>query len=261
MDDLQDIELDAAADFWAAAPAAVHGALALEQRDLGCARCFVATGLQPTLMFRRALLRRAPAAAELDALVRHMSARASSWALGCAAAQRSPALEEALVARGFQPAYAWMKFRHAGSAPAPPACALPVRELGAGDGAAFAAVVARTYGLDGAALDWLAALPGRSRWTCLAVCDNGRPVATGVVYVDGDHAWLGFAATLPEARRRGAQGALLALRIEAARGRGAHVIVTETGENVAGKPSDSYRNIQRAGFVEAGLRAHWLAPR
>jgi hypothetical protein len=37
------------------------------------------------------------------------------------------------------------------------------------------------------------------------------------------------------------------------------VAVTETGERVPGKPSNSYRNILRAGFAEAYLRANFMS--
>jgi hypothetical protein len=36
--------------------------------------------------------------------------------------------------------------------------------------------------------------------------------------------------------------------------------VTETGERVPDKPSDSYRNILRAGFHERYLRQNYLSP-
>jgi GNAT superfamily N-acetyltransferase len=69
-----------------------------------------------------------------------------------------------------------------------------------------------------------------------------------------------MAATLPEARGRGSQTALLAHRIAAAAEQGCSLVVTETGERVADRPSASYRNILRAGFEERYLRANYRAP-
>jgi hypothetical protein len=53
---------------------------------------------------------------------------------------------------------------------------------------------------------------------------------------------------------------LLAARIDAARAAGAVSLATETGERVPGAPDQSYRNILRAGFREAYLRANWHSP-
>ena len=58
--------------------------------------------------------------------------------------------------------------------------------------------------------------------------------------------------------RQGAQGALLAARIRRARELGCEVVVTETGELRDGLPSNSYRNILRAGFEEVAVTANWL---
>ena len=48
--------------------------------------------------------------------------------------------------------------------------------------------------------------------------------------------------------------------IEAARKQGCSTVTTETGAIEAGRPSNSYRNIVRAGFREAGIRANYRAP-
>ena len=41
---------------------------------------------------------------------------------------------------------------------------------------------------------------------------------------------------------------------------GCDVVVTETGERRDDLPSNSYRNILRAGFTEVAVRANWLRP-
>jgi GNAT superfamily N-acetyltransferase len=80
------------------------------------------------------------------------------------------------------------------------------------------------------------------------------------LFVDGNVGWLGLAATLPQYRGRGAQSGILAARIEEARKQGCSTVVTETGELEEGRSSSSYRNILRAGFREAGVRANYRAP-
>jgi GNAT superfamily N-acetyltransferase len=81
-----------------------------------------------------------------------------------------------------------------------------------------------------------------------------------MLFVHGDTAWLGLGATLPEARGRGSQSALLARRIALAGELGCSLCVTETGESVVGRPSTSHRNILRAGFREQYLRPNYASP-
>jgi len=78
------------------------------------------------------------------------------------------------------------------------------------------------------------------------------------VFIDEGVGYLGFAATLPEHRGKGGQNELLAERIEHARASGCDVVVTETGELRDDLPSNSYRNILRAGFAEVVVQANWL---
>ena len=76
----------------------------------------------------------------------------------------------------------------------------------------------------------------------------------------GGAAYLGFAATLPEHRGKGAQGALIAARIQRAGELGCATIVTETGERRDDGPGNSYRNILRFGFEERCVVPNWLRP-
>jgi len=73
--------------------------------------------------------------------------------------------------------------------------------------------------------------------------------------------YFGLAATLPEHRGKGGQGALFAARIEHALGAGCRTLVTETGELRDDLPGASYRNILRYGFEERHVVAHRLRPR
>ncbi|MFL6711854.1 MAG: GNAT family N-acetyltransferase [Sulfurifustis sp.] len=108
------------------------------------------------------------------------------------------------------------------------------------------------------ALDRRVAGPGR--WLCIGAFLGTEPVGAAAAYIAAGYAWLGFAATLPDHRRRGAQQAMLALRLREAAVRGAHTAVVETGERLPDKPSNSYRNILRAGFEEIYLRKNYLSP-
>jgi hypothetical protein len=62
---------------------------------------------------------------------------------------------------------------------------------------------------------------------------------------------LGTGATVGSHRKRGAQSALLAARINAVIAGGCTLLTTETGIPHAGEAAPSYANIQRAGFAVA----------
>jgi GNAT superfamily N-acetyltransferase len=77
--------------------------------------------------------------------------------------------------------------------------------------------------------------------------DGGRPVAIAALGVFEDLGYLMAAATAEPYRRRGAQQALIAKRIERAEQTGCAVLVSETLYML----EHSFRNLQRAGFHEA----------
>ena len=71
-------------------------------------------------------------------------------------------------------------------------------------------------------------------------------------------AYLAFAATRAELRRKGAQRALLHARIEAAVVAGCDYIATETGFPLtADEPSPSYHNMLWAGFRPLSIRDNY----
>ena len=111
----------------------------------------------------------------------------------------------------------------------------------------FAVLSARAFGPGNGAI--MARTAARPRTQFFAAELEGRPVAAAALSVFGDVAWLFSAATLPGNRGRGAQTALLAARLHAAKDAGAShaAVVTTPG-------SASERNVQRAGFVLVGAR-------
>lgn len=164
-----------------------------------------------------------------------------------------------LESRGLEPGWGWMLFERDTRPSLPVETALRVTKVGeAGAADAWARIVTAAYALPDGARSTLAAVPGRAGWTAWLALDGDEPVAAAAMWVDGAHAYLGFAGTLPEHRGKGAQGALFAARIERARVRGCTTLVTETGEEIPDRPSSSYRNILRAGFEERFVVAHRL---
>jgi GNAT superfamily N-acetyltransferase len=76
--------------------------------------------------------------------------------------------------------------------------------------------------------------------------DDARPVAIATLCVFEDLGYLMAAATAESHRKRGAQQALIANRIEQAERVGCSLLVSETLYMI----EHSYRNLQRAGFQE-----------
>jgi len=174
-----------------------------------------------------------------------------------------PELEGWLRARGLEPGWGWMQFTRPGSEP-PPEARGGLRLSTVADGASarvFASIVCRGYGLPEAAEPFLARAARAEGWTAFLALDGGVAAGAAAVWIGDGTAYLGFAATLPEHRGKGAQTALLAARLEHARSRGCELVVTETGERRDELPSSSYRNILRAGFREEHVVENWTRAR
>jgi GNAT superfamily N-acetyltransferase len=169
-------------------------------------------------------------------------------------------LAEQLRERGYRPGYAWVKFRRAAIAPSPVATDLRLEMIGPARARDFARIVTEGYGMPPEAGEPLAAVVGTPGWACFLALDGDQPAAAGLVHMHGQTAWLGVAATLPEFRRRGGQGAIMVERIRCAMQHGCRRIVTETGDTAPGRPSASYRNILRYGFEPAYVRPNFVSP-
>ncbi len=166
--------------------------------------------------------------------------------------------EEFLRAAGFVPGYGWMKFVRDVH---PPRFRVredvEVVELGNAEEGPFAAIVAAGFGLPAWGAELFAGLPGRHGWRCYVAQVDGAAQAAAAMFLAGGIAEFGMAATLEPARRRGCQLALLGRRIVDAAAAGCELCFVETGERIPDRPSNSYRNILRAGFEEAFLCRNW----
>jgi GNAT superfamily N-acetyltransferase len=209
---------------------------------VGGAMC-VAQPRVPIMELNRALV--LDGAVDLDAI--------AAWFDGpYAVATRDAGVQRDLGQRGFEPGRTWMKFQR-DAAPAP-VVESDVRIEETTDKGLVGALVGNDPGSP------MAAMVGAPGWRCFVGWADGEPAATGALYVDGTAAWIGVGFTHPDFRRRGAQSALLAARIEAARALGVTIMTTETGALHPDRPASSYNNILRAGFREAFLRPNWQSP-
>ena len=251
-------ELRAFRDLYGAAP---PGASARVE-ELGGATCLALPQAPRSGMFNRVLglgLERPATREQLEEIARFFGRLAVDWCVALAPQAEPAELGFWLEDKGFVRGYAWAKFQRGLEAPPDRQSDLRIAEVGSAHAQAFADVFVRAYGTPAFFRDWLALVPGRPGWRCFAAFDGEIPAATGALYARDGVGWLGIAGTLPEHRRRGAQGAILAARIRAAAEEGCEILVTETGEQVEGRPSSSYRNIERAGFELAYVRPNYLS--
>jgi GNAT superfamily N-acetyltransferase len=95
----------------------------------------------------------------------------------------------------------------------------------------------------------------REQCPCFLAELDGRPGAAGSLSIHNGVALFAGAATVPEMRRRGLQGALLAARLRYAFDHGCDLamMVAEAG-------SESQRNAERKGFRIAYTRLKWRLP-
>lgn len=81
---------------------------------------------------------------------------------------------------------------------------------------------------------------------------EGKPIATGTLFIYKDIALLAGASTIPEGRKMGAQNSLLEARLRFARERGCAIAMTGTSPG-----SQSQRNAEKNGFRVAYTRTKW----
>lgn len=166
-----------------------------------------------------------------------------------------------LEARGLRVAdHGWARLRRGADPVVTPASAptLKIRPAEGRDAAALGAIVVRGFGLPDDLAPWYAALVGRPRWRTYLAWRGGEPIAAGSLYMGDGAGWLGTGATLPEARRSGAQSALLARRVADGLALGLVEFGTEVQGPAPGEvETPSHRNGLRAGFALAYLRRNY----
>lgn len=197
--------------------------------------------------------------AGLDALIAwYRDAGIPRFFVQLAPEARPPQLRAWLAARGLAHYNNWMKLWRDTDDTPKVVTDLRVERIGAGRAPQFATIVARGFAMPDAIRPWLVATVGRPGWRHYLAFDEEAPVAGGMLFVRGETGWLGFAATDPGHRGRGAQSALIARRIADARALGCRRLVVETGEDTPERRATSFHNLRRLGFELAYVRPNYL---
>lgn len=152
----------------------------------------------------------------------------------------------------------WLDLDGLERAPEAPASAPEVRQIGPADADTFGRIVAEAFDYPPAIAPLAGQVIGRPKWRHYLAFDRETPIAAAAMYLTGDAAWFGFAATDERHRRRGAQQALVAHRIAGAAESGCRWISVETAEDTVTRDAPSFRNLRRLGFEVAYRRPNYL---
>jgi GNAT superfamily N-acetyltransferase len=255
------IEREAFRDLFRATPAGVAAAHGIETCELAGATLIVAPACSGSSMLNRAIglgLDEPATEDGLDAICAWFDERGADVYAPIAPAAQAAGLPDVLTQRGFEPAYAWMKFVRGVEPPDDEPWQAVVTEVGGEDAETFGRIVSEAFHLPAWGAAVAGAIAGRDGWQCYLAYDDDLPVGAGATYVSGAVGYLGLGSVLPAARGKGAQRALFAARIRAAAELGCETLVTETGEQLPGRPDYSYRNILRMGFEPEYVRPNWV---
>ena len=171
-----------------------------------------------------------------------------------------PQLADWLGDRGLEPGWGWMSFRRDVEPVARRSTSLRLVRVGAAEAQDFGRIVATGYGLPDAVVPWAAQAPNLG-WECWLALDGDEPAAAaGAVHRRGrrvprlrGHPARASGQGSPE-RACSRSGSTTRAR------RGVTSSSPRPASAATACPSNSYRNILRAGFTEVAVRANWLRP-
>jgi hypothetical protein len=196
--------------------------------------------------------------AMVDELIEFYGRRQTPFGIDLSPAAQPAQLAAWLLERGLRPSYNLAKVIRGTEPPPHIETDLTIEPVTEANAAHYAHVAVGGFGMP----DWmaplfemLATLP--NIYSYLAYADD-EPAAIGSMYAGDGVAALFNGATLPEYRRRGGQGAIMARRIQDAIAMGCQWVTTETGEDTPEAPSPSYHNMLRTGFHPAYLRPTYV---
>lgn len=174
--------------------------------------------------------------------------------------------EEWLGERGYERCGGRVVFVRDAVAPLPPAAEAPDIELyelnEEWEGESFSALAREALELPEIAEQLAIMLPSKDSWRCYtAVLAEGNLIAaTGATMIEGEVAQLTLDATLPQARGRGCNRALLRRRLADAAEAGCRIAFAELDEADPASFEAASRNLLALGFEQAATSSCWRRP-
>ena len=259
-DILEFTEANAQADIIRTLPVELAAQLEIRFQKVGSATAFTASQVN-IVMFNRVVglgIGEPVTQSVVDSTVATMRQNAAlRFALQIIPSVERPELADWLAAHGLYPSGHWAKFYRDASPPPEIHTNLRIERISPAQAAEFAAVFCAGYGVPDSFGPMIEAPVGRANWFHYFAYDGEVPAATGILFVDQGVGWLGYDSTLPAQRRRGAQRALIARRIQDGIEMGCRWFVVETGSSTPEHPNRSYMNMLRSGFQLAYLRTSY----
>jgi GrpB-like predicted nucleotidyltransferase (UPF0157 family)/GNAT superfamily N-acetyltransferase len=155
---------------------------------------------------------------------------------------------KSLGQRGYIYSNSWVTFYRDSSPIESRTTDLEIREIGAEYSETFGATMNNIFSFPHEFDEIATSALGQKEWVTFMAFDGEKNAGSASICIIGETAYLSFANVLPEYRKRGIQGELLAKRIEAARERGVKWIFVDTAETSDEDPNPSYWNVLRYGF-------------
>lgn len=175
-------------------------------------------------------------------------------------AARPAELTEWLVARGMRRYNSWTKLYRSAREPLrfTPVPGLRVEPIGSSDAPIATTIIGDAFGFSDELRAWWSAAVGRPDWMHYLAYHDDQPVGTAALFVSGELAWLGWAATREGAPSRSAQTDLIVRRMADAASAGCRWLVVETAEDEPEHRTPSARSLRRLGFQVAYLRPNYV---
>lgn len=258
----EQIEIRAWCDIIAAAPLWLRLSAQLIAEESNGTLLLASRGIE-SLLFNRVigLGEHAPASNEQigDLMDRYRSLDISSYWIHVGPYAQPSRLGRVLQGHGLKPyRRSWVKMMRPARRVTLPLSEVHVRRARVQDAHIVASIVGPAFDLPQHAAELFAQLIDRPRWVLYVAELRGEIIGTAGMYLDGDIAYLAFAATREQYRRLGAQRALMQARINHASDAGYSWIATETGFPLAAdEPSPSYHNMLWAGFRPIAIRDNY----
>ena len=244
-----------------AVAASLHGPRAFEVTDVGGAMALRSPLVPGNGMFNRVLglgLGEPVTETVLDALIELYETQGLALALELVPMARTPELKALLRARRIRTVAQTAVLQRPLTVPPLDANTVRVEPASPADRQTVADICASVFAVPGAIRQVLAALGTAAGWTPWLAWLDDVPVAAAFTYCEGDRCWLGWNATLPAYRGRGAKGALDRARVKDALEAGCRIVSTETAVDTPQRPDPSFRSFHRVGFELAYKRTTCL---
>jgi hypothetical protein len=167
-------------------------------------------------------------------------------------------LHALLEARGLPRNDSWVNLIRGAQPPPEIRSDLRIERIEPDRAEAFAEIICAAFELPLEYGTFFTAPIGRPKWQHYLGFDGETPLAAGSLFVHGQVGYLAGAGTLPAARRRGGQGAIMVRRIREALALGCRWLVSETFLDSPEHPNPSFHNMLRTGFQIAYERPNYI---